>query len=155
MQAADHIQPPHDAVPQSLHRLGELARNLWWSWNQAARQLFESIDPTLWFLTHHNPVQLLAGVKPERFATLASDTNFTPRGATGADIKLVSVMSSIKGEEVETRWGLHPRFRQDLTQEETKQLTTTMNRVAKILGERYATVAFSDQWASWHKAGHA
>jgi len=79
----------------------------------------------------------------------------SPRGATGADIKLVSVMSSIKGEEVETRWGLHPRFRQDLTQEEAKQLTATMNRVAKILGERYATVAFSDQWASWHKAGHA
>jgi hypothetical protein len=78
-----------------------------------------------------------------------------PRGATGADIKLVSVMSSIKGEEVETRWGLHPRFRQDLTQEEAKQLTATMNRVAKILGERYAAVAFSDQWASWHKAGHA
>ena len=78
-----------------------------------------------------------------------------PRGATGSEIKLVSVMSSIKGEEVETRWGLHPRFRQDLTQEEAKQLTTTMNRVAKILGERYAAVAFSDQWASWHKAGHA
>jgi len=79
----------------------------------------------------------------------------SPRGATGADIKLVSVMSSIKGEEVETRWGLHPRFRQDLTPEEAKQLTATMNRVAKILGERYAAVAFSDQWASWHKAGHA
>ena len=85
----------------------------------------------------------------------ASGASSTPRGATGADIKLVSVMSSIKGEEVETRWGLHPRFRQDLTQEEAKQLTATMNRVAKILGERYATVAFSDQWASWHKAGHA
>ena len=85
----------------------------------------------------------------------AGGASSTPRGATGADIKLVSVMSSIKGEEVETRWGLHPRFRQDLTQEEAKQLTTTMNRVAKILGERYATVAFSDQWASWHKAGHA
>jgi hypothetical protein len=82
-------------------------------------------------------------------------TNQAPRGATGTDIKLVSVMSSIKGEEVETRWGLHPRFRQDLTPEEAKQLTTTMNRVAKILGERYAAVAFSDQWASWHKAGHA
>ncbi len=84
-----------------------------------------------------------------------SGASSKPRGATGADIKLVSVMSSIKGEEVETRWGLHPRFRQDLTQEEAKQLTATMNRVAKILGERYATVAFSDQWASWHKAGHA
>ena len=85
----------------------------------------------------------------------ADSTSVPPRGATGADIKLVSVMSSIKGEEVETRWGLHPRFRQDLTQEEAKQLTATMNRVAKILGERYAAVAFSDQWASWHKAGHA
>ena len=76
MQAPDHIQPPQDTVPQSLHRLGELARNLWWSWNQPARQLFESIDPTLWFLTHHNPVQLLSGVKPERFVTLAGDPNF-------------------------------------------------------------------------------
>jgi hypothetical protein len=85
----------------------------------------------------------------------ASAESGAPRGATGVDIKLVSVMSSIRGEEVETRWGLHPRFRQDLTKEEAKQLTATMNRVAKILGERYATVAFSDQWASWHKAGHA
>lgn len=85
----------------------------------------------------------------------AGGASVPPRGATGADIKLVSVMSSIKGEEVETRWGLHPRFRQDLTQDEAKQLTATMNRVAKILGERYAAVAFSDQWASWHKAGHA
>lgn len=85
----------------------------------------------------------------------ADSPSVPPRGTTGADIKLVSVMSSIKGEEVETRWGLHPRFRQDLTQEEAKQLTATMNRVAKILGERYAAVAFSDQWASWHKAGHA
>lgn len=85
----------------------------------------------------------------------AGSTSIPPRGTTGADIKLVSVMSSIKGEEVETRWGLHPRFRQDLTPEEAKQLTATMNRVAKILGERYAAVAFSDQWASWHKAGHA
>jgi len=76
VQAPDHIQPPQDTVPQSLHRLGELAHNLWWSWNQPARQLFESIDPTLWFLTHHNPVQLLSGVKPERFVTLAGDPNF-------------------------------------------------------------------------------
>ena len=92
---------------------------------------------------------------PAAAGATASATSTPPRGTTGADIKLVSVMSSIKVEEVETRWGLHPRFRQDLTQEEAKQLTATMNRVAKILGERYAAVAFSDQWASWHKAGHA
>ncbi len=105
-------------------------------------------------------IGIFEGQTPQVPADVAANShpsaaNSSPRGATGADIKLVSVMSSIKGEEVETRWGLHPRFRQDLTQEEAKQLTATMNRVAKILGERYATVAFSDQWASWHKAGHA
>lgn len=77
------------------------------------------------------------------------------RATTGSEIKLVSVMSSVNGEEVETRWGLHPRFRRDLRQEEAAQLTKLMNRVAKILGERYAAVAFSHEWAPWHRAGHA
>jgi hypothetical protein len=88
-------------------------------------------------------------------ADKASAPAAAPRGSTGSEIKLVSVMSSVQGEEVETRWGLHPRFRQDLKQDEIRQLSMLMNRVAKILGERYARVAFSDQWASWHKAGHA
>lgn len=86
----------------------------------------------------------------------------TPAGATtdlkkstGQEIKLVSLMSSVSGEEVETRWGLHPRFREDLTHSELQQLTKLLNQVAKILGERYAAVAFSKEWASWHKAGHA
>lgn len=77
------------------------------------------------------------------------------QGTTGQEIKLVSLMSSVSGEEVETRWGLHPRFRNDLTPSELRQLTKLLNRVAKILGERYAAVAFSKDWASWHKAGHA
>ncbi|MFI5224568.1 MAG: hypothetical protein ACHQX3_10080 [Nitrospirales bacterium] len=78
-----------------------------------------------------------------------------PQGPTGTEIKLVSVMATVAGEEVETRWGLHPRFRQDLPPEDVQQLNKLMNRVAKILGERYASVAFSDEWTSWHKAGHA
>ncbi|MFO0774153.1 MAG: hypothetical protein U0172_05770 [Nitrospiraceae bacterium] len=76
-------------------------------------------------------------------------------GASGTEIKLVSVMASIAGEEVETRWGLHPRFRRDLTSQEAQELTKLMNRLTKIVGERYASVAFSEQWASWHTAGHA
>lgn len=74
---------------------------------------------------------------------------------TGNEIKLVSVVAAITGEEVETRWGLHPRFRRDLTTQEAQELTRLMNRVTKILGERYAAVAFSDNWATWHEAGHA
>jgi hypothetical protein len=75
--------------------------------------------------------------------------------STGQEIKLVSLMSSVSGEQVETRWGLHPRFREDLTPSELQQLTKLMNRVAKIVGERYAAVAFSKDWISWHKAGRA
>jgi len=84
--------------------------------------------------------------------SIATPKPLTP---TGTEIKLVSVMATVAGEEVETRWGLHPRFRQDLSPEDMQQVATLMNRVAKILGERYASVAFSDEWTSWHKAGHA
>ena len=84
-----------------------------------------------------------------------NERSFEQKKSTGQDIKLVSLMSSVSGEEVETRWGLHPRFRDDLTPSELQQLTKILNRVAKILGERYATVAFSKAWATWHTAGHA
>ncbi|MDH5740796.1 MAG: DUF3417 domain-containing protein, partial [Nitrospira sp.] len=66
----------HSSLPQNLSRLPELAQNLWWSWTLEARQLFEMIDPTLWFLTHHNPVKLLTDVKPDRLTRLAEDPSF-------------------------------------------------------------------------------
>lgn len=79
-----------------------------------------------------------------------------PGEKTGNEIKLVSVMSTIHGEEIETRWGLHPRFRQDLKPEQAQELNTLMNRVAHILGTRYASSAFSPGWAAWHQqAGNA
>jgi len=99
-----------------------------------------------------------AGIPAQPVSGIAASTiaaSSPPKVQTGSEIKLISVMSTVTGEEVETRWGLHPRFRQDLTRDEAQQLTKLMNRVAKILGERYASVAFSDEWTSWHKAGHA
>ena len=104
---------------------------------------------------------ILKGERPPEGGISAASADTNPgqstvsRGETGNEIKLVSVMSDVSGDEIETRWGLHPRFRQDLTVEETQQLTKLMNRVAKVLGERYAAVAFSEEWSSWHKAGHA
>ncbi|MGE3979239.1 MAG: hypothetical protein AB7F94_16890 [Nitrospira sp.] len=85
----------------------------------------------------------------------AVGTSTEQKKSIAQEIKLVSLMSSVSGEEIETRWGLHPRFREDLTPSELQQLTKLLNRVAKILGERYAAVAFSKDWASWHKAGNA
>ena len=53
-------------------------------------------------------------------------------------IKLISVVASISGEEFETRWGLLPQFRRDLQPDQVKALTEYMNRVARIVGDRFA-----------------
>jgi starch phosphorylase len=63
-------------LPEGLSRLQELANNLWWSWKPEARRLFETIDPTLWHFTSHNPVKLLQELKPERLTMLARDPAF-------------------------------------------------------------------------------
>lgn len=53
-------------------------------------------------------------------------------------IKLISVVASISGEEFETRWGLLPQFRRDLKPDQVTALTEYMNRVAQIVGDRFA-----------------
>jgi len=82
-------------------------------------------------------------------------TEDDPKPGIGNEIKLVSVVSALNGDEVETRWGLHPRFRHDLKPDEIREVSRLMNRVARILGERYAAVAFSPEWAPWQQIGHA
>jgi hypothetical protein len=122
----------------------------------AATLCATAVIPALTAILKGDAPPSASGVSPKPAGSVAAEASpATPKGQTGNEIKLISVMSNVTGEEVETRWGLHPRFRQDLTAEEVQQLTKLMNRVAKVLGERYATVAFSDEWSSWHKAGHA
>ena len=84
-------------------------------------------------------------------AAPASPAASPPGDRAGNEIKLISIMSTIQGEEIETRWGLHPRFRQDLKPEQRQELNRLMNRVAQILGTRYAAVAFSPAWTAWHQ----
>jgi starch phosphorylase len=63
-------------LPARIEGLSELAMNLWWSWSREARRLFRSIDPALWHLTRHNPLELLCRIDPERLAACASDSDF-------------------------------------------------------------------------------
>ena len=55
-------------LPDRLARLDELAHDLWWSWNQHAREVFRRLDYPLWRLTAHNPVRMLKLVSPEIIA---------------------------------------------------------------------------------------
>ena len=43
-------------VPAELEKLSEMARNIWWSWNYEATQLFRDLDPALWKEVGQNPV---------------------------------------------------------------------------------------------------
>ena len=65
----DRIQP----LPEALSELPALAMNLAWSWNRDARRLFELIDPTLWALGRHDPIQFLQDIEPERLMRCAED----------------------------------------------------------------------------------
>src|SRR5215211_6526105 len=66
--------PP--ATPERIRGLADLANNLGWSWNREARALFRSIDPNLWHLVRHNPVELLREIDPARLVALATDKEF-------------------------------------------------------------------------------
>ena len=66
--------PPN--LPERIQGLTAVAVNLSWSWNRNARALFRSIDPALWHLTRHNPIELLRRVDPARLAACAADPEF-------------------------------------------------------------------------------
>ncbi|HTH25889.1 MAG TPA: alpha-glucan family phosphorylase [Vicinamibacterales bacterium] len=63
-------------LPPRLHRLHELALDLWWSWDDRARSVFRQLDYSLWRATAHNPVQMLQRISPERLSDAAADPNF-------------------------------------------------------------------------------
>jgi starch phosphorylase len=72
-------------LPEPLRPLGELARNLRWSWHQETRELFSSVDPEGWQRAQGDPVRLLGSVSKERLAALAADRRFVRRLAAAAE----------------------------------------------------------------------
>jgi starch phosphorylase len=55
--------PNQISLPRRINRLGELAYNMWWSWNPEAQRLYLRIDRELWDRTNHNPVVFLRQVE--------------------------------------------------------------------------------------------
>src|SRR3954469_17243953 len=59
-----------------LHRL---ARNLWWTWNQEAQELFAELSPRCWQNQYHNAVAVLREVSEYELRTRLQDTDFAAR----------------------------------------------------------------------------
>ncbi|HKJ80052.1 MAG TPA: alpha-glucan family phosphorylase, partial [Prolixibacteraceae bacterium] len=63
-------------LPNSLAPLRELSKNLWWVWNNEARELFQQIDSGLWEECAHNPIVLLDEVNYKRLKELEKNEQF-------------------------------------------------------------------------------
>jgi glycogen phosphorylase len=62
-------------LPQEVHRLRDLAYNLWWTWTPHARRMFSHIQPGLWAI-YRNPVELLINIDPHHWEGLLEDDVF-------------------------------------------------------------------------------
>ena len=66
-------------LPDSLKDLEVLSRNLWWCWNDSAKDLFRSIDPDAWETSGENPIAMLDKVSLKRYHALEKDREFLAR----------------------------------------------------------------------------
>ncbi len=64
------------SLPEKLEPLIEISKNLYWSWNKDAIELFRRLDNKLWETTHHNPVLLLGKISQERLKEVVKDDGF-------------------------------------------------------------------------------
>ena len=66
----------HRSIPEKLIALEELSKNLWWAWNEGARELFQMIDFDKWRACGHNPIMLLDSISLARYKELENDAGF-------------------------------------------------------------------------------
>ena len=67
------------SVPDKLLPLYKLTRNLWWTWNTEAIELFESINPELWEKLKQNPIALLENLNYDEYKSLEKNEEFCER----------------------------------------------------------------------------
>ena len=63
-------------LPKNLHKLQEIAYNLWWVWNSDAKNIFRYIDNDAWHKAQSNPIVLLNIISYERMVELSKDKKF-------------------------------------------------------------------------------
>ena len=62
-------------MPVQFSRLADIAYNLFWTWSQPTRKLFDVLDPFRW-RRYRNPIELLIDLEPERWHAVQRDPDF-------------------------------------------------------------------------------
>jgi starch phosphorylase len=68
--------PNHFDLPKRIDRLGELAYNLWWTWQPEAARIFGRLDYDLWESLGHNPIQFLREIGRVRLNQAADEEEY-------------------------------------------------------------------------------
>ena len=66
-------------IEETVAGLNRLARNLWWTWNQEAQDVFEELSPRAWSNLYHNAVAVLRELSEEELRARLLDGDFNAR----------------------------------------------------------------------------
>src|SRR5215208_4332443 len=68
-----------DEVSELTLKLNRLARNLWWTWDQEAQDIFQELSPRGWQNLFHNAVAVLHEVSAYELGVRLQDHDFAER----------------------------------------------------------------------------
>src|SRR4029077_3452453 len=66
-------------LTELIATLNKLARNLWWTWNQEAQEIFQELSPRGWQNLYHNGVAVLHEVTNYELRVRLQDHDFASR----------------------------------------------------------------------------
>ncbi|BDY13870.1 alpha-glucan family phosphorylase [Hydrogenimonas cancrithermarum] len=63
-------------LPDEVKGIGEIALNLWWTWNPRGKNLFKLLNRYLWKESEQNPIKLLRSLSESQIRALSSNESF-------------------------------------------------------------------------------
>jgi len=76
------VEPHLVSTQELVKKLRTLSRNLWWSWNLEAQELFEALSPRLWSKYNHNPAEVMMNVSEQEIVARLGDAQFYEKVTT-------------------------------------------------------------------------
>src|SRR6516225_6236903 len=65
-----------DELTELTAGLNKLARNLWWTWDQGAQEIFQELSPRAWQNLYHNAVAILREVSEHELRVRLEEIEF-------------------------------------------------------------------------------
>src|SRR6201986_2792598 len=75
----DNLTIASNEVTEMVLGLNRLARNLWWTWDQEAQEVFSELSPRGWQNLYHNAVAILKEVSEYELRVRLQDPDFAER----------------------------------------------------------------------------